>query len=198
MKENSTPSPKKSSVGTPKISPEEKKRLTQLLLNLPEEKVKKRFEDKQLDREYEKNLILTGGAVSIDMVKRYIQSIARPYEPMYPITYFREIYRLLGYPVDEANKYRRRREVAIFTREAIYGSFDMGVLMSFHVLNPYTGYIRRNYKHFQFMTDHGIAQLAVVISDAIEMMGTCTTMLEFRKKWHGKYGVPYQTDLFTE
>src|SRR5258706_12371513 len=116
---------------------------------------------------------------------------------MFPMAYFRQIYRLHGWPESEAEVYFKKREVAIFTKEVIYGRFDRGVLLSLHVLNPYTGYMTRHYKHFQFLTEQGSIKLAIVIRQAIDLMKESSTYYEFRKKWFEKYGVPYQLALFS-
>lgn len=176
---------------------EDRKELQQLLIQLTEDKVEQKFLDKYLDRENEKIQLINGDVLSRRQIKENIQNKARTYKPMYPLVFYREIYRLFGWAESEASVYFKKWEVAIFTREVIYGRFDKGVLMSLHVLNPYTRYISRRYKHFQFLTDDGLEKLNDIISQAIEMMKGCDTMYEFRKKWYSEHGVPYQMSAFT-
>lgn len=171
---------------------ENRQQLKQFILDLTEERTEERFSDRSLDRENEKHQLLSGAEFSISEVKAIIQSKARPYEPMFHIAYWREMFRLFGWPESEVKIFHKKREAAVFINEVIYGRFDKGVLLSLHVLNPYTGYMKRTYKHFQFMTDDGIVKLATVISQATEMMKECATYYEFRQKWFLAYGVPYQ------
>lgn len=184
-------------IGVIKPQPaEDKKQLKQFILDLTEQKIEAKFSDNNLDRENEKYQLLSGAEFSIKEVKSYIQSKARPYSPMFLISFWREMFRIFGWPENEVSVYHKRREAAIFIREVIYGRFDKGVLLSLHVLNPYTGFIRRNYKHFQFLTDDGIKKLEIVIGESEKIMKECNTYYEFRQKWFYKYGVPYQVDAF--
>jgi len=193
---------KNSSQGKPIVGPvkgkqiENRQQIKQLIFDLTEEKTAERFSDWSLDRENEKHQLLNGAEFSIREVKTIIQSKARPYEPMFRISYWREMFRLFGWPESELKVFHKKREAAVFINEVIYGRFDKGVLLSLHVLNPYTGYMKRTYKHFQFMTDDGIEKLATVIDEATEMMKECSTYYEFRQKWFHAYGVPYQVKFF--
>jgi hypothetical protein len=175
-----------------------RKELQQLIIQLTEQKVDYKFSDQNLDRELEKHKLLNGKEFSIKEVRDCIRNKARSYSPMFPIAYWREMFRLFGWPEQEASRYHKKREAAMFNREVIYGRFDKGVLLSLHVLNPYTGYMTRTYKHFQFLTDEGIEKLATVINEAIEMMGQSSTYYDFRENWYKVYGVPYQMNFFKE
>lgn len=180
-----------------RVTVDDRKEISQLILKLVEEKaVDSRFSDKHYDRESEKHQLLNGSFISLREVQRNIQDKARPYQAMFPIAYFREVYRLFGWPKEEADNYFRRREVAMFTRGIVYGRFDKGVLLSLHTLNPYTGFIKRNYKHFQFLTDEGIDKLTSIIEECVVTMRECNSMDEFRVAWFKKYGVSYQIPLF--
>lgn len=179
---------------------ESRKELKQLLLHWVEEKIEeRRFSDKHFDREKAKVKLL-GAEIAIDEVDAFIQSKARVYAPMFKLEsgFWGEMCRLLGLPESEASNYFKDRKAAIFINEVIYGTFKKGVLLSFHVLNPYTSYIKRHYKHFQFLTDEGLEKLADVINEAIATMKECSSYYEFRKAWFNKYDVPYQLDAFEE
>jgi hypothetical protein len=108
------------------------------------------------------------------------------------------MFRLFGWPVEEATIFRKKRDAAIFNNEVIYGRFDKGVLLSLHVLNPYNGYMTRNFKHFQFLTEEGVVKLSTIINQAIEVMSESSNYPDFRSKWFEKYGVPYQLNLFQQ
>lgn len=180
-----------------RVTVDDRKEISQLILKLVEEKaIDNRFSDRHYDRESEKHQLLNGSYISLLEVKRNIQDKARSYMPMFPIVYFREVYRLLGLPKEEADRFFRRKEVAMFTRVIVYGRFDKGVLLSLHSLNPYTGFIKRNYKHFQFLTDEGIEKLASIIEECVIAMRECSTIEEFRVLWYNRYGVSYQIPLF--
>ncbi len=175
-----------------------RKELQQLIIDLTDQRTEDKFSDRNLDKELEKHELLSGKEFSIKELRDYIRSKARPYAPMFPIAYWREMFKLFGWPEHEASKYHKKREAAIFNIEVIYGRFDKGILMSLHVLNPYTGYMTRTYKHFQFLTDEGIQKLATVINEAITMMGQSSTYHDFREKWYKAHGVPYQMNFFNE
>jgi hypothetical protein len=182
---------------TDRITVDDRKEISQLILKLVEEKaIDSRFSDRHYDRESEKHQLLNGSFISLQEVKKNIQDKARPYKSMFPLIYFREIYRLFGWPKEEADKFLRRKEVAMFTRGVIYGRFDKGVLLSLHSLNPYTGFIKRNFKHFQFLTDEGIEKLDSIIEECVIAMRECSTIEEFRALWYNRYGVSYQVPLF--
>jgi hypothetical protein len=195
--ESNNPNKTEIGIGTTKIKKaEDRQKIKQLIFDLTEQRTVDRFSDKSLDRDNEKHQLLNGTEFSLRQVKSFIQSKARPYSPMYRLVFWREVFRIFDWPESEPSVYHKRREAAIFIKEVIYGRFDKGVLLSFHVLNPYTGFIKRNYKHFQFLTDDGIAQLAIIIDQAIKMMGECDTYYEFRERWFQTFGVPYQIDIF--
>lgn len=186
----------KQKTGTQSVG--EKKELKQLILKLTDEKAQEAFSDATLDKELEKHQLLNGKEITIKEIKDYIQNKARPYSPMFSLVYWREMFRIFNWPIAEANRFHKKREAALFNNEVIYGRFDKGVLIKLHILNPYTGYMTRHYKHFQFLTDEGIEKLALILDEAVQMMKDCTTYYEFRKKWFETYGVPYQLNFFGE
>jgi hypothetical protein len=54
----------------------------------------------------------------------------------------------------------------------------------------------RAYKHFQFLTIEGQAELEQYRDEAVALMKTCTTWYEFRVELFREYSVPYQSELF--
>src|SRR5688572_14179403 len=87
----------------------DKKEVKQLILSLTEQKVADKFSDRQLDRGLEKYQLLSGKEFSIKEVKDFIQSKARKYSSMFPITYWRQMFRLFGWPESEACVFHKKR-----------------------------------------------------------------------------------------
>jgi hypothetical protein len=160
------------------------------------------FADKQLDYENEKRQLIGGGFITISDYEKIIYTEPKKWGSKFKKEYFEQIFLLYGIPAEQAKamakQYRKPRYVAVFNNEVIYYRFDTSVLPILQDRNPYIAHCIRRYKHYQFFPIELINFLVEYLSDATELMKTCTTVLEFRAKYLAKYGVPYQAQLFSK
>lgn len=71
----------------------------------------------------------------------------------FPNDYYREIYRLRGWPYDP-NNVKRPSIIAKDTIDIVYNRLAPGILEELQRLNPKNEKWRRKYKHFQWLTDN--------------------------------------------
>lgn len=149
-------------------------------------------------REEEIFELRSGAKISLAELDAVVSANRQPYEPKFPrtIPFFREIYRLNGWTVSNADKYTKPGIVGRWIREIIYGRFGKEVLPALEVLNPYLSNGLRLHKLFQFLTPQAQEKLIHFRDQAIALMKTCATWDEFRKKLFAEYKVPYQLSAF--
>jgi hypothetical protein len=157
------------------------------------------FSDEQLDFENEKRQLIGGNTISIADYNQILYTNAKKWGSKFKQEYFERIFILHGVSndvaKDMAKKYRKPRYVAVFNNEIIYCRFDSTVLPILQERNPYVFYYIRRYKHYQFFPIELINKLVEYLDNATELMKTCTSLSEFRKKYFELYKVPYQTEL---
>jgi hypothetical protein len=152
------------------------------------------FSDAALDKQLEKNFLL-------DYARRhprniYIAAALQPYEPKFPMEYYRHIYRLNNWPTDADKLYHRPGIVGTWTNDLIYDRFPNGILKVLQELNPMIEPGVRLHKHFQLLTLLGEVQLKGFIEDAIRIMGKASYWHQFRRMYAKEFGAIYQPDLF--
>ena len=152
------------------------------------------FSDAALDKQLEKNFLL-------DYAQRhprniYIAGALRPYEPKFPVEYYRHIYRLNNWPTDADKLYHRPGIVGTWTNDLIYDRFPNGILKVLQELNPMIEPGVRLHKHFQLLTLLGEVQLKGFIEDAIRIMAKASYWHQFRRMYAKEFGAIYQPDLF--
>lgn len=130
--------------------------LKQLLLKLPEEKVAERFSDDKLDREHEKAR-LKDSASPTGLIGRHLLAIEpQVYAPIFPKDYYRQIFRLNGWPIPDGDISEKPHIVAKWTNEIIYLRFTRAILDELRQKNPLmVGRWLREHKHHQWLTDQG-------------------------------------------
>jgi hypothetical protein len=181
------------------ISQDEKLKRLELsgfLLQQTEDLVRKKLERKK-QQDQEAIELLGGETTSLGALRTLLVAKRQPYEPRFPnaIPFFSEIYRLNGWNDLDPKQYIKPAVVAVWINELIYNRFSQQVLSTLRTLNPKRGG-GRAYKHFQFLTLEGQAELEQYRDEAIALMKTCATWYEFRVKLGKQYGVPYQISLF--
>ncbi len=180
---------------------ENRQELQQLLIQLTEEKVSARWKDKSLDRENEKIQLMGGGEISLKEIREMQNIMAKnlqEYSPQYPKDFYKEINRLNGWSKSEDYLYQKPPIVGRYTNEIIYARFSKEVLPMLQHLNPYVNWGGRQHKHFQWLNEEGKLSLQKFISDAVEVMRTCSTWYEFRIKHSAQFGLTFQLDAFNE
>lgn len=183
-----------------KVKKDDRKTLTQLILQLTEQKIQDRFSDKILDRENEKIKLIGGSEITINEVKKCIAENIQPYSPMFTneTEFYSEIYRLNNWCIEDANKYYKKPIVGKFTNDLIYHRFSKEILPMLQHLNPYVIYYIRKHKHFQLLTTEAKQKLEIFIEEAVEIMKSCDTWYDFRVKYFEKCGVPFQMNAFED
>lgn len=175
-----------------------KQQLIEFLLQGPENKVQQKYSDRNLDRENEIIELLGGRQITIRQIKDIIAKCEQEYVPIFPPIFYSEIDRLNNWNRPKEKKHEKPPIVARWTKEIIYGRFPKEVLPVLEQLNPYTGFGIRLYKHFQWLSSEGKAQLENFIADSIAVMQSSDTWYEFRVKYAKRFGVPYQLSAFED
>lgn len=170
--------------------------LRQQLLFRTESLIEEKGSDESLDIHNERIKLINGREISISGIKKFIIDSQRPYQPTFRHEFFTEVHRLKGFPVEDAKKYRKPREVAVAINEIIYGRFPCEVLPVIQYQNPFISRLMRGHKNFQFLTDEAYARLLEYIEDAIRVMKECESWHEFKVRYSNLYGLPFQTSLF--
>lgn len=87
------------------------------------------------------------------ILRAYIAPELLPYQSRFPLSYYEQIYRVMGWPYD-ASSTKRTAYVGKITNKLIYEKLPPGVLPQLKRSNPVSPETkRRKHKHFQFLTD---------------------------------------------
>jgi hypothetical protein len=87
------------------------------------------------------------------ILKAYIAPELLPWQSRFPISYYEQIYRVMGWPYD-ASTTKRTSYIGKLTNKLIYDKLPPGVLPQLRRKNPTdTVTKRRKHKHFQFLTE---------------------------------------------
>ncbi|GAA4470614.1 hypothetical protein GCM10023093_32010 [Nemorincola caseinilytica] len=156
---------------------------------------------KERNRKKDEEIIhLTGGGTtSRKQIKDVVASIRQPYKPHFgykSTSYYRDIYRVKGWPEEEHKVFVKRREVALITKRLIYSRFTPDVLRYLEKENPYIAYCLRKFKNFQFLNKEGQDILDDFINDFSMMIIGYSDWERFEFDYCAKYGIAYQTKIF--
>ncbi len=87
------------------------------------------------------------------ILKGYISPELLPWQTRFPISYYEQIYRVMGWPYD-ASTTKRTAYIGKLTNKLIYEKLPPGVLPQLRRKNPTDAVTRRRkHKHFQYLTD---------------------------------------------
>ena len=88
-----------------------------------------------------------------NILKAYISPELLPWQSRFPISYYEQIYRVMGWRYD-ASTTKRTSYIGKLTNKLIYEKLPPGVLPTLRRKNPTDSQTkRRKHKHFQFLTD---------------------------------------------
>ena len=186
---------KQNEIEVPKIKDRRLESLS--IIQRTDQKAQEKYSDKNLEREFEKIQLISGEVVSIPSLERFISEVKSQYQSMFPLDFYKEIYRLNDWDLDP-KEYHKPPIVGKWTNQLIYGRFPNEVLPQLQILNPYVNGIHRAVKHFQWLNEKGKEMVSGFIYDAIECMKRFDDWYEFRKEYHVKYGIGYQLNAFKE
>jgi hypothetical protein len=87
------------------------------------------------------------------ILQAYIAPELLPWQSRFPVSYYEQIYRVMGWRYDAAST-RRTAYIGKLTNKLIYEKLPPGVLPQLQRKNPVDATTRRRkHKHFQFLTD---------------------------------------------
>ena len=159
---------------------------------------KDNFSDESFDQYNEKETIL-------DMVtklpfRRFISKNREisDYQKRFPLIYYRELYRLTGLQPDPNFPNRRPSIFAKHTLDIVYKAFPDGMISYLHENNPQDLYGFRMYKHFQLLSNVGVAKLEQIIKTAVRIMRQAKYLDHFFRLYSKELGSTYQLDMFDE
>jgi hypothetical protein len=181
-----------------KTAAEERLELSQLIIKLTEQKsiAESRFNDDRIDRERDKVQLLGGAEISLKQIRQLIAGKLNEYDPPFRVEWYEQVFRLNGWPVENAKDFIKPAEVADYTNEVIYGRFPKGILPVLQKLNPFVGLNVRAHKNYQYLTVDGYNDVVKYIDQSHTMMKDCKTWYEFRMRYSKEYGVYFQSQMF--
>ena len=130
----------------------------------------------------------------------YVLPEFRPYQTRFPISYYEQIYRVMGWPFD-ASSSARSAYVGQLTNRLIYDKLPPGVHEDIRRKNPVDPLTkRRRKKHFQFLTDDvGDPHLQRQITAVTTLLrATPNGQWKFFEMLFNQAFPPMQGDLFIE
>ena len=124
------------------------------------------------------------------ILEAYVQEEYRPWTRMFPEEFFRQVYRIHGWPYKPGNA-KRTPLVGHVINKFVYGQLPTGILEELRRLNPIaeSGYRKR--KHFQHLTaDTGNEHLDRQITSVITLMRVSDSKEELEHHFAKAFGRP--------
>lgn len=104
------------------------------------------------------------------ILSAYVVEEMRPYVPLFPTEFFKQIYKLHGWQFIEGNA-KHPSVVGHYINEWIYNRLPRPVLPKLRELNPTNANGRRRHKHHQYLTvDTGLPHLDGQINSVVALM----------------------------
>lgn len=132
------------------------------------------------------------------LLAAYVLPEFRPYHTKFPISYYEQIYRVMGWPFDAASS-ARTAYVGKLTNRLIYARMPPGVHDALRTKNPTDPVTkRRKKKHFQLLTEeHGEPHLDDLIKSTITLLrATPNGQWKFFEMLFNQAYPPAQGELF--
>jgi hypothetical protein len=123
--------------------------------------------------------------------KKFIAEELQPYQKQFPNEFYREIFRLNGWPYTVRQiKYGERPSViGKWTKKFVYGAMPKGVLDVLVQKTPRNNDGRLKHKLFQHLTEkEGIEALNKQLTSVITLMNVTDNWRQFERLWNKKYG----------
>jgi hypothetical protein len=171
--------------------------LREQLVTGPDLLIERKGSDKSLDLRNEKIELISGEILDLKKLWHYIDGKINEYEKRFSQDYYKEIFRLNGWPIPENGIISKKPNiVALFTIDYIYGRYPKEILPAIEKNNKYSQIGTRLYKHFQFLTPEGVILLEKFIAESVDIMKRCKFWDEFVAEHAKAYGHPFQSSLF--
>lgn len=117
------------------------------------------------------------------ILAQYIAPHLMPYLPRFPDEFFRQVYRIHGWPYVPGNR-KMPQYVGKFINKYIYGFLPDGVLEKLKELNPVLERGWRATQNHRLLTDQGLAHLDRQITSTITIMTLSENAAEFDVNFH--------------
>ncbi len=157
----------------------------------------KQLKAKNKERDKIKVDLRGGGTTSVKEWNDLIVSNRYPSLPHfgYDKPYYKNIYKIKGWPENEHNQFVKRHEVAIWTIRLIYGRFPSGVIQYLRKQNPFLfAYIRKN-RYYHYLNEDGQKMLDGFIDDFNRMIVGYDEWDKFEVDYCNKHNIKYQGKL---
>jgi hypothetical protein len=119
----------------------------------------------------------------IKILEQYIAPHLMPWVPRFPDEFFRQVYRIHGWPYVAGNR-KMPQYVGKFINKYIYGYLPPGVLEKLRELNPVRESGWRATQHHRYMTNTGNIHLDRQITSTITVMALSENAADFDQKFH--------------
>ena len=117
------------------------------------------------------------------ILEQYIAPHLMPYMPRFPDEFFRQVYRIHGWPYVVGNR-KMPQYVGRFINKYIYGYLPPGVLEKLKELNPVQESGWRATQNHRLLTDQGVIHLDRQITSTMTIMALSENAAEFDKNFH--------------
>jgi len=129
------------------------------------------------------------------ILEAYIVEELRPWLKTFPDEFFKQIYRLHGWPYRVGNT-KRSSYVGKLINKYIYEQLPPPVLPELRKLNPVNDRGYRRHKHFQYLTsDTGNVHLDRQITAVTTILKVSDDRKDFEENFKKAFGKPYQPNL---
>jgi hypothetical protein len=117
------------------------------------------------------------------ILAQYIAPHLMPWLPRFPDEFFRQVYRIYGWPYVAGNR-KMPQYVGKFINKYVYGYLPPGVLEKFDDVNPVLESGHRATQNHRWLTDHGLIHLDRQITSTITIMTLSADAPEFDRNFH--------------
>jgi hypothetical protein len=129
------------------------------------------------------------------ILEAYVSEELRPWVKTFPDEFFKQIYRLQGWPYRSGNA-KRTPYVGRLINKYVYEQLPPGVLNELRKRNPVTEHGYRRHKHFQLLTaDTGNPHLDKQIATVTTLMRVSTDRAQFEELFNRAFQKDYQERL---
>ena len=180
----------------PKISPADKEKTRRSLIGRAEKRFEEKWLDSGLDKKNEKDRV--SSFRSLSPITRLISNVLQVYGKKFEKEFYIQLFRVKGETPTPAKLRHKPWWCARRTVQLVYDRFPPAILPELRRLNPYVldGY--REHKHFQLLTDEGVAFLLKYIDDAVKVMQKANNWTHALRMMDKEHGLPFQLDMFEE
>lgn len=131
------------------------------------------------------------------ILEMYVQEELRPYISKFPNEFFKQVYRLYGWPYKPGST-KRPPVIGNFINKYIYKGLPPNVLPKLQELNPVTEKGWRKHKNFQFLADTGNEHLDRQITAVITLLKVSDNKERFYDNYDRVFAREYQLPLILD